>query len=365
MNHFQAVNFLRVYLLPAIILAGSILNLLSFFVMRRMKSSTSFYFSILGLSDTLVLLSGGLNLWLSSTFNFYLIQFSKSVCKIFPFFTYTMLDFSVWLIVITTGEKLFAVSQPLYAHSLKMKTKKSVCIVILALFICSTMNSHFLITHAIIDFKLINQTENKYMINNIELKDLSICSFNKWNRFYEEYWGYIDATIYSFLPFSLISVFNVLVIIYLKRAENESKQLYQLENSITRNNYIFKIIKEKKVKDNDLNLYSRQNLRKLSLKNINKRLIVLIFLINTSFCILSSPMVILQIVLLKNNEEFNYRNKQLDLFLSIAEIFQYLNHTTNFFFYSLSVRTFRKQLKIYLKLFHSNCCIRSNKRSEK
>ncbi len=295
-----------------------------------------------------ILISGGTNLWLSTAFNWSLIQTSSLTCKIFPFFTYTMLDFSVWLIVITTGEKLFAVSQPLYAHSLKMNAKKSVCFVIITLIICSAINSHFLITHTIIDFKLINQTENNHMVNNTEPRDLSTCSYSKWNRFYEEYWSYIDATIYSFLPFLLISVFNVLVIIYLKRAEkNISKYKLQYRKSSIPNQFIVNLELDK-LNKTSTNFYKRRkkNFKLKSLKSINRRLTLTVLFINISFCILSSPMVILQIVQLNREDAFDINNKSLDLFLAIAEILQYFNHTTNFFFYCLSATNFREEAKM-------------------
>ena len=70
------------------------------------------------------------------------------------------------------------------------------------------------------------------------------------------------------------------------------------------------------------------------------------------------PMVILQIVQLHNYEHFSKNNKYFDLLTSIAEILQYLNHTTNFFFYSLSVRTFREQLKVFLTFFYGKYGVR-------
>jgi hypothetical protein len=52
-NSSEAIAFgLRIYILPLIIVVGSILNLLSFFVMKRIRSTTSYYMSILGLTDT-------------------------------------------------------------------------------------------------------------------------------------------------------------------------------------------------------------------------------------------------------------------------------------------------------------------------
>ena len=153
------------------------------------------------------------------------------------------------------------------------------------------------------------------MINNIELKDLSFCSYSKWNRFYEEYWSYIDATIYSFLPFLLISVFNVLVIIYLKRAENNiSKYKLQVRKSSIPNQF-FVSLELGKLNKTSRNFYKRRkkHFKLKSLKSINRRLTLTVLFINISFFILSSPMVILQIVQLNREDAFDINNKSLDL----------------------------------------------------
>jgi hypothetical protein len=52
MDSIQMSKALRETLLPVIVFLGTIFNLISFFVMRRMQSSTSYYLSILGLIDT-------------------------------------------------------------------------------------------------------------------------------------------------------------------------------------------------------------------------------------------------------------------------------------------------------------------------
>ena len=69
-------------------------------------------------------MSGGLNLWVESTFKWKLINKSIFICKTFPFFTYTMLQYSVTLIVIVTAEKLYAVLFPLKASRLKLNRKR-------------------------------------------------------------------------------------------------------------------------------------------------------------------------------------------------------------------------------------------------
>ena len=43
---------IRAYILPVVILLGCILNILSFFVMRRLHSTTGFYMMVLAFADT-------------------------------------------------------------------------------------------------------------------------------------------------------------------------------------------------------------------------------------------------------------------------------------------------------------------------
>ena len=86
--------------------------------------------------------------------------------------------------------------------------------------------------------------------------------------------------------------------------------------------------------------------------------------INISFCLLSMPMSILQIfyynhassltldVIKKSSkEEKDHAELLLDIidFLhAIAEFLQFVNHSLNFFLYSLSGKTFRNQTKKFI-----------------
>lgn len=61
----------------------------------------------------------------------------------------------------------------------------------------------------------------------------AICIDVIWQSFYEKYWFYIDATIYSFLPSILLTIFNISIIRYLFKAADESLKLkqYQIRRS--------------------------------------------------------------------------------------------------------------------------------------
>ena len=347
----------------------------------------------------MVLLAGGLNLWLMSTFNWNFMVQTNLSCKILPFIIYTMLDLSVGLIVTTTICKLFAVSRPLHAYKMKHNHKNSNIKIILLFCFFAIVNSHFLFSHSIKNspsneefddllgnYVTLNTHENlnesnfppdnqtlEYTMNHRDeyhdyesqifkniriLSNKKICTYKTWDNFYEFYWIYIDASIYSFLPFLLLSIFNVLIIRYLKKAENDGLK-FKLHY---RTSLIVKTSQRESEKINQKydsvdygnrkKLFTSIDYKNQNLKYTIRHLAALIILINISFCILSMPMVILQIMHQYNTIKYNTQNSIYDLFTAIAEIFQYLNHSTNFFFYCLSAKSFRNELKMLFKSFN-------------
>ena len=132
-----------------------------------------------------------------------------------------MLDFSVATIVIMTAEKLYAIYKPMKARLLKYNRKRSIYIVLIALLICSLMNFHFLITHSVTNIQLNNLKNQSSNISNSTI----MCANDKWFLFYNYYWPYIDATLYSFLPFLLITVLNILIVVCLVKEKKESCML--------------------------------------------------------------------------------------------------------------------------------------------
>lgn len=115
--------YLRLYVVPVLVIIGFILNMLSFLVMKRIRSSTtSNYMALLGLVDSGVLLIGGFSLW-THTINANIAFTSASIisCKLVPFLMYTLADLSVFIIVIMTAERFYAVWRPLKANKMAKK----------------------------------------------------------------------------------------------------------------------------------------------------------------------------------------------------------------------------------------------------
>jgi hypothetical protein len=120
----------------------------------------------------------------------------------------------------------------------------------------------------------------------------------------------------------------------------------------------------------------------LSQSRYNTRITFMLIVLNISFCLFSMPIVILQIIHFRiiqasysssvengaahitcsssyNSTNLSTTNPsgeqspgfdfQLEFIKSIAELLQYLNHSTNFFLYSFSGKTFRDETKSFLK----------------
>jgi hypothetical protein len=335
------------------------------------------------------LLSGGVNIWLITAFDWTLIKISKVTCKLLPFFIYAMLDFSVLIIVIMTGEKLYAISRPMNALQTKFNRKRSTIITLVAFLFCLAINSHFLFTHSLIEFKIRKSFNNSR--NNYSDK---VCTYRIWGLFYDNYWSYIDAIIYSFLPFILLSIFNTSIITRLVKEKQKSLKLQQPENVLLitgnkkcKNDMNLKTSPENKsltrkpaiVEYNSRNsiatiILAVENQRKKSTNNNNKRLTMTILFINISFCLLTMPIVILQILnqidintqisnlksrnntkKFENTEDEILNENYFNMIKALFELLQYINHSINFFLYCLCGKTFRNETKQLLSsIFRKN-----------
>ncbi len=215
-------NYLRSYGIPVLISIGIVSNTMSFLVLKRMKaSSTAYFMSFLGLVDTCVLLTGAFSIWLHYT-NLESSPFISLLgCKLTMFVFYTFADFSVLIIVIMTAERFYGVWKPVHKNEFTNKR----LILITSFLFCFLLNSHLIFTHSNVEYTESSESIYNFTVNQSFTFNIAICEFVVWKEFYEKYWIFIDATIYSFIPFVAITVLNVLLIRLLNRAEKMNKQL--------------------------------------------------------------------------------------------------------------------------------------------
>ena len=471
-SYYQLTQYLRLYAIPIVITCGLILNFISFLVMKQIKSSTSRYMTFLALVDSGVLIVGAISLWLHSVSYNSSPIISSIGCKLVPFCFYSLADYSVLIIIIMTYERFYAVWQPVQANQ-SDKIKHFKFKTIISLLFCLFINSHYIYSHSFFDNNSNNRNFNssQFLIAADFIPNY-VCEYVVWKEFYEKYWIYIDASIYSFVPFILLTTFNVLTILILKKAESKKSKLVHLNSFIlpkktkinrkklnkkTNNNTTsitkFSVPKiqldSKTLNSNEIcidhNLNKRSNRmkkkfnsnnsyisnnnnnncsstieylspdvcqiseidgirmnisnkrlkkRRKSSKLLSHRLFLMLITINISFCVLSMPMTILQIFyywyirhqgvdasnssvigqrLENNNNNHNNNNNNnstfviehinelnslgetndlVDLLHALAELLQFINHGSNFIFYSLSGRTFRNETKqFFIKKF--------------
>lgn len=136
---FKVGDFLTHYYTPALVLVGSIGNILSvivFFRTKLRKLSSSYYLAALGISDTCFLM-GAFVSWLN-----YLsidIYNRNYYCQFFTYISGLCSFLSVWFVVAFTVERFIAVLYPLKRQT--MCTVKRACTVVVGLLILGSVIS--------------------------------------------------------------------------------------------------------------------------------------------------------------------------------------------------------------------------------
>jgi hypothetical protein len=194
--------------LPLIILPVSLIcNCLSFVALRSRHmrgTSTAFFMLALSVLDPLVLLTKNL-VYFSTSFAAYAI-----FCKILYFLIYVLGYTNVWILVIMTADKFFAVWFPLkVSYFCTITRAKYVCIFLLAM--TSIISFHHFWT---IDSLQHPQDKTQYF-----------CYYDITRYGYiQGIWRYIDFVIWCFLPFILILTLSVLIIYKLRQKRQGSHQ---------------------------------------------------------------------------------------------------------------------------------------------
>ncbi|XP_045156698.1 probable G-protein coupled receptor 139 [Mercenaria mercenaria] len=297
---------LLMWLLPIIITVGTIGNIFSFIVMlqREMRqTSTFFYLAVLAIADTIVLFMSAFKTWFRLCSGFEMLHISDASCKLFTFLTYFSLHMSAWLIVAVTVERFIVVWFPLKATSIcsAKRAKLTTLGIGLGFFL---LNAHLFWTADLI-------TDPK--------SGRKTCAMLQNNRFlYEEVLPWVHLTLYSFVPFVSLLVFNVLIIISLiKHRQIISSQMTRADKR-TRYNH--------------------------------RRLAITLLCISFVWIITTTPSALYTVLPLKGDTVTKAAN--FFLIKVICYIFMYINHSINFFLYCITGQAFRRE---FMKIVCRTC----------
>ena len=308
-EEFRVHKILLLYVPPILIILGTFGNIFSFIILKRkamLKFSTYFYLMVLAIADTLVLYIGLLRLWIGELTGFDLRDQADWICKLTNVIGYTVSDFSVWLIIAVTIERYIVVCHPLKANTMcnTPRARKVILGLLAGLFL---LNLHFFWTVKIMYFKH----------NNERIPQCG--SADEHSRLVEEIWPWMDAFIYSFLPFVAIMALNGLIIRQVVLARRHRNELRPGGG-----------------------MYEQ---RRPSHEG-STRLTIMLLTISFAFLLTTLPMNITSILA----DFFNiYKNDlrmvaKFSLARTITELLMYVNHSMNFFLYCATGQKFRHQL---------------------
>ncbi|XP_045203461.1 probable G-protein coupled receptor 139 [Mercenaria mercenaria] len=313
-------RFLSLYIPPVLLALGTIGNLLSFIIMAKsmLKVSTYSYLAVLAIMDILVLYVGLLRMWVGQ-FSVDAQHTSNSMCKLVSFLGYVSSDTSVWLIVAVTIERFIAVKFPLRAPRMCNVHRARLVIILIVTIICC-INMHIIWT-----------VELQYTSNNNTKCDASM----EHQVLVKDVWPWVDAAIYSFVPFYVISILNSLIVRQVLFARRRRSQMQHIELTSKYNSFV-----------------NKSQLRKSN--ESNKKLTIMLLAVSFTFLLTTLPMNLLQIVsaFFGSVADDAKRYAQMTLGRTIVELLMYVNHSINFFLYCATGRKFRRQVKIMACL----CC---------
>ncbi len=296
-DEYRIHKLLLLYIPPILLILGTVGNVLSFLILMRQsmrRYSTYIYLAILSITDTLVLYIGLLRLWVGELTGYDLRDQADWICKLINVVGYTVSDYSVWLIIAVTVERFVAVCYPLKAPS--MSNHRKACLVICSLLcVLFLINIHFFWTAQIKSYKHKGETI------------LQCEGGPHYKMLVEDIWPWVDAFLYSFLPFVVILVLNTLIIRQVIHARRSRSELQSTASTDSRR----------------------------TAQEGSMRLTFMLLTISFAFLITTLPMNVSLIA----TAFYNSYTKDLHvisrfkLVRTITELLMYVNHSMNFFLY--------------------------------
>lgn len=306
-TEYRILKHLLLIVPPILLILGTFGNIFSFIILMRRsmrKFSTYIYLAMLSITDTLVLYIGLLRLWVGELTGVDIKDKSDWICKVINVVGYTVSDYSVWLIIAVTVERYVAVCYPLRAPAM-CNRQRAIIVIICLLMSLLLINLHFLWTVQI----------RKYQING---DDVYQCEGGPNHvQLVQDIWPWVDAFLYSFLPFVVISVLNALIIRQVVRARRNRSGLQS-------------------------NMPNQRNRAQES----SLKLTVMLLTISFAFLLTTLPMNISLIVTAFFNQYHNdyHLVSRFKLARTITELLMYVNHSMNFYLYCATGQKFRHEL---------------------
>ncbi|XP_052770817.1 FMRFamide receptor-like [Mya arenaria] len=319
---YTAGNLIWKVVPPILIIFGTVGNSLSIIVLTRKSirtSTTALFLTVLAFSDLLVLYTGLLRQWLIYLFKTDVRHVSVAGCKINMWLVYSSLDFSAWILIAVTIERVISVWFP---HNAKtICTKKSAMAVIIAICVLLlALNAHIL-------YGMGFQT----VLKETGLPELGKCLevYDDYHSFFNKVWPWIELCVFCLIPFFVIVIGNSLILLKLIKNRRRTKTAIMPS-----------IYTVARARVGVSGAYGKQSSMTAMLLTLN-----VVFLVSTS------PVSIYNIGYPHwISGASPHRVAKLDFWWAVVNMFMYTNNSVNFLLYCLSGSKFRREVfRIFLR----------------
>ena len=301
---------------PILIIVGTIGNILSILVLTRRSirvSTTALYLTFLAFSDLCVLYTGLLRQWLIYLFEYDVRHVSNAGCKIHIWLLYTSLDFSAWILIAVTLERVISAWCP-YSAKTKCSRKYATALVVAILIFLLGLNSHLL--YGMVHKEQLDESTNATITSKcVEIND-------KYGDFFNLTWPWIDLCAFCLIPFSVIVIGNGFILFKVIKSQRKTKA--RIVPSINTGE-------------------TRPSHRTTSK---HSSMTAMLFTLNMVFLVTTSPVSIYNIGYTHWVSDGTHQTyASLDLWWAIVNMLMYTNNSLNFLLYCLSGTRFRQEVK--------------------
>lgn len=269
------------------------------------KSTTALYLVVLSFSDLMILYTGLLRQWINIIAEVDIRNVSIFTCKLHTSLVYLFSDFSSWLLVSVTLERVAGVCWPTRGKA--ACTKKVAAVVVLVMFACLLLlNSHF----------LYGRGDKILTIDNVTVVEKCVPLFDEYERFWSNAWPWIDLCFFCLIPFFVLLIGNACIIIKVTSSRRAVRRQVGPIGA------------------------SSSSSSKMS------SMTAMLLLVNLVFFLCTLPVSVFLIGIHKWTEDMTAKkNAVLSLVYATVNILMYLNNAVNFLLYCISGPRFRRELK--------------------
>ncbi len=296
----KITHIITKYLHPVLLIIGLIGNSLSFatFSRKNIKSQASLYLKVLAIGDSLTLICYILPEAIDNVVDYDIKAASVVLCKVFHTGKWVCAEFSAWILCIIAIQRCILITFPYKAKVLITMIRIKWSVFLLAV-VALLLNIPIMI--------FMDVTTNhrcRLLLSSNTRKILS--------------WVFI--TLYSFVPFAILIVCNVIIIYQVDNANQTRQNMNARHSGITQSE--------------------------------SSNITAILLTISFAYLILGSPNAILfgywnlnQYIIKNNRQTFIL----LKLLNEVFQMLMYVNHSLNLLFYCISGTRFRHELKAMLR----------------